>query len=160
MKKIFTLCSICTLSIISLKSNAQFSENFDSGLSSPSGDCWQLNQVGWTNVADSPLPVKLNNFQGSKNKNNVLLQWNVNINEITGTFEIERSTDGKNFETVAIIMGTEKAGNETYNYREVNESSNVYYRLTMIDKSDVINYSRVLMFSSAKYRQNITYNRK
>ena len=104
-----------------------------------------------TYFAGGTLPVKLNNFQGSKNKNNVQLQWNVGINEIASTFAIERSTDGKSFETAAIIMGTEKAGNETYNYSEVNESAKVYYRLKMVDKSDVMNYSRILMFNSATY---------
>jgi len=96
-----------------------------------------------------PLPVKLNNFQGSKNKNNVQLQWSVGINEIANTFEVERSTDGKNFSTAVVMFGTEKTGNETYNYSELNEDAKVYYRLRMTDKSDVVTYSKILVFSSS-----------
>jgi Bacterial Ig domain/Secretion system C-terminal sorting domain len=95
------------------------------------------------------LPVKLNNFMGSKNKSNVQLRWNVGINEIANTFGIERSTDGKNFETAALLFGTEKAGNESYNYSEVNEDAKVYYRLRMTDKSEVVSYSKILVFSSS-----------
>lgn len=95
------------------------------------------------------MPVKLNSFQGSKNKNNVQLQWDVSINEIANTFEVERSADGRNFETVAMLLGTEKTGNETYSYSEANEDAKVYYRLRMTDKSNVVSYSKVLVFNSA-----------
>ena len=113
---------------------------------SPAG-CYD--QVKALNNSINPLPVKLNSFMGSKNKNNVQLQWNVSINEISNSFEIERSTDGKNFETAALMLGTEKAGNETYSFAEMNEDAKVYYRLRMIDKSDVISYSKILVFSSS-----------
>ena len=101
-------------------------------------------------TAAGPLPVKLNSFQGSKNKSNVQLQWNVGVNEIANEFQVERSTDGKNFEAAAVMFATEKTGNEVYNYSEINETSKVYYRLKMTDESDVVSYSKVLMFSSVK----------
>jgi hypothetical protein len=63
---------------------------------------------------------------------------------------VERSTDGKNFEAAAVMFATEKTGNEVYNYSEINETSKVYYRLKMTDESDVVSYSKVLMFSSVK----------
>jgi hypothetical protein len=94
------------------------------------------------------LPVKLNNFQGSKNKNNVQLQWSVGINEIANTFEVERSTDGKNFGTAVVMFGTEKTGNEVYNYSELNDDAKVYYRLRMTDKSDAVTYSKILVFNN------------
>lgn len=104
--------------------------------------------IAITNNTSRTLPVKLNSFMGSKNKSNVQLQWNVGINEIANTFEVERSTDGKNFETAVVMFGTEKTGNETYNFSEVNEDAKVYYRLRMTDKSDVTTYSKILVFSS------------
>jgi Secretion system C-terminal sorting domain len=112
---------------------------------SPAG-CYD--QVVALNNSRGTLPVKLNNFMGSKNKNNVQLSWNVSINEIANTFEVERSTDGKNFETAVVVFGTEKTGTESYNFSEVNEDAKVYYRLRMTDKSDVITYSKILVFSN------------
>jgi len=107
-----------------------------------------LVKLYFVNGTDKTLPVKLNNFQGSKNKSNVQLQWNISDNEIANTFEIERSTDGKNFATAALLFGTEKSGSETYSYNELNEDAKVYYRLKMGDKSDVITYSKILVFST------------
>jgi hypothetical protein len=95
------------------------------------------------------LPVKLNNFQGSKNKNNVMLQWSVSMNEISGVFEVQRSFDGKDFSSAAFVFGSEKSGNEVYNYSETTEAQKVYYRLKMTDKSAVISYSKILAFASA-----------
>lgn len=118
---------------------------------SPAG-CYD--QVLALNNSGGTLPVKLNNFMGSKNKNNVQLQWNVSINEIANTFEVERSTDGKNFETAVVMFGTEKTGNESYTHSEVNEDAKVYYRLRMTDKSDVITYSKILVFSNTSSNSN------
>lgn len=112
----------------------------------PSGCFDQVITV--TNNTSRTLPVKLNNFQGSKNKSNVQLQWNVGVNEIANSFEVERSTDGKNFNTAVVMLGSEKTGNETYNYSEVNDDAKVYYRLRMTDKSDVVTYSKILVFNS------------
>jgi hypothetical protein len=105
--------------------------------------------IAVTNATTRTLPVKLNNFMGSKNKSNVQLQWNVSTNEISNTFEVERSTNGKNFETAAVMFGTEKAGNETYSFTEMNEDAKVYYRLRMTDKSNAVSYSKILVFNSS-----------
>ena len=113
---------------------------------SPSGCFDQV--ISIVNNTSKLLPVKLNNFQGSKNKTNVQLQWTVGVNEDANTFEVERSNDGKSFSTAALMLGTEKSGNETYNYSELNEDAKVYYRLKMVDKSDVQTYSKILVFNS------------
>ena len=144
-----------------LNANGTFSFTPNPGFTGPIATfTYRLNDNGYaplnSNVATVTilysaaklLPVKLNNFQGSKNKSNVQLQWNVGLNEIANTFEVERSTDGKNFSTASLIFGTEKSGNETYSYNEVNEDVKVYYRLKMVDKSDVLTYSKILVFNS------------
>ncbi len=110
--------------------------------------------ISVVNGTSKLLPVKLNNFQGSKNKSNVQLQWAVSLNEIANTFEVERSTNGKDFATAAILFGTEKTGNETYGYNEVNEDAKVYYRLKMVDKSDVLSYSKILVFNTNSKNTN------
>src|SRR5258705_4056171 len=50
MKQIFTLLACGVLSLLSLSAKAQFSQNFDSGTSGLSGNCWTFNQVNWTNT--------------------------------------------------------------------------------------------------------------
>lgn len=53
MKTIFTLMTACVLTI-SFQSKAQFTENFDSGITPLVANCWQNNQMSWT---ANPLEV-------------------------------------------------------------------------------------------------------
>jgi hypothetical protein len=98
----------------------------------------------------STLPVHLVSFQGNMDKNNkVTLNWTVADNETVNKFEIQRSTNGKDFSTVAIVFGTEKMGTEKYMYYETNNSTDkVMYRLKMTDKGNDADYSKILVFQS------------
>jgi len=94
------------------------------------------------------LPVNLLRFQGSMNKSNkVTLNWTVTENENINSFEIERSTNGRDFTTVGVVLASEKRGTENYMFYEtVNTTDNVMYRLRMIDKGHDVDYSRILIF--------------
>ena len=57
----------------------------------------------------SPLPVNLVRFQGNMNKNNkVTLNWTIADNETAYSFEIERSTNGRDFTTIGVVFASEK----------------------------------------------------
>lgn len=98
----------------------------------------------------SPLPVHLVRFQGNMNKNNkVTLNWTVADNETVHSFEVERSTNGRDFTTVGVVLASEKFGNENYMFYEtVTNTDKVMYRLRMIDKGHDIDYSRILVFQT------------
>lgn len=91
-----------------------------------------------------PLPVQLISFNGSLINNKVQLKWFVAENETGNYFEVERSSDGKNFSTVAVVSTTQKQGNETYMYNEAAQASN-YYRLRIVNKDKSTSYSKVLL---------------
>ena len=97
---------------------------------------------------NSPLPVKLINFQGNKNENKVSLQWTDATNETADRFEIERSLNGTDFTTAGIIMTDDKPGAESYSFKETVNSDKVFYRLKMYDKSQAAEYSKTLVFQS------------
>ena len=94
------------------------------------------------------LPVNLLRFQGNMNKSNkVTLNWTVTENENITSFEIERSTNGRDFTTVGVVLASEKRGTENYMFYEtVNTTDKVMYRLRMIDKGHDVDYSRILIF--------------
>ena len=94
------------------------------------------------------LPVNLLRFQGNMNKSNkVTLNWTVTENENINSFEIERSTNGRDFTTVGVVLASEKRGTENYMFYEtVNTTDKVMYRLRMIDKGHDVDYSRILIF--------------
>jgi hypothetical protein len=95
------------------------------------------------------LPVHLMSFQGNMNKNNkVTLNWTVADNETAHSFEVERSTNGRDFTTVAMVFASEKTGTENYMFYETFAGSDkVMYRLKMIDKGHDIDYSKTLIFN-------------
>jgi hypothetical protein len=95
-----------------------------------------------------PLPVHLINFQGNMNKNNkVTLNWTVADNETANSFEVERSSNGRDFTTVGVVFTSEKMGTENYTFYETTSGNDkVMYRLKMIDKNREADYSRILIF--------------
>ena len=110
-------------------------------------------------MAKSTLPIHLISFQGNMNKNNkVTLNWTVADNEIANSFEIERSFNGRDFTTVALVFASEKMGTENYMYYETTSGTDkVMYRLKMIDKNREVDYSRILIF---QLKSSITNNIK
>ena len=99
-------------------------------------------------VAAATLPVHLIRFQGNLNKTNkVTLTWTAADNETVDHFEIERSVNGRDFTSVALIFATEKYGTEDYIYYEtINSTDKVMFRLKMFDKYQDVDYSKILVF--------------
>lgn len=93
----------------------------------------------------APLPVELLSFTASAKNDMVVLEWTT-VTEIENmAFSVERSTDGRNFETIANLEG---AGNSNayINYKALDqkpmEGPN-YYRLKTISFSGQIEYSQI-----------------
>jgi len=106
-------------------------------------------------VEAAPLPVKLTTFQGNKNGDKVSLQWTVATNEIVDRFEVERSTNGRDYNTAALVFSSEKFGEENYSFKETQSADVVYYRLKMYDKNHVAEYSKILVFRSTSSTGNV-----
>ena len=98
--------------------------------------------------AAAPLPVHLMSFQGNMNKNNkVTLQWKVADNQTVSHFEVQRSSNGRDFTTIGVVLGSDKIDVENYMFYEtVNSVAKVMYRLIMIDKQQDASYSKILVF--------------
>jgi hypothetical protein len=95
-------------------------------------------------ITSSAFPLKLYNFSGNKSNNKIYLQWAISENEKAERFEIERSTNGKDFSLVALIFASENSGDETYKFFEAAPKRKVKYRLKMYDKNLGTRYSEVL----------------
>ncbi len=84
------------------------------------------------------LPVELLSFTGKQVNDDVVLKWTT-ANEVNNShFEIERSIDGVNFETIGFEKGNGNI-NRTVNYRSIDAkatllgASTLYYRLKQVD---------------------------
>ena len=93
-------------------------------------------------VTVSPLPVVLNQFTITKEKNTVLVKW-ATVTEINNkNFEVQRSIDGRNFETI----GTVTANGFASEYSFVDEkpfAGTNYYRLKQVDNDGKFSLSWV-----------------
>jgi len=90
------------------------------------------------------LPVILSYFKGEYNNNAVKLQWRIETQSSFSHFEIERSTDGRNFSTIGNVA---LSGIDLYNFLDVNlvSGSIYYYRLKMIDTDGNFKYSNIVV---------------
>jgi hypothetical protein len=90
------------------------------------------------------LPVRFTGFQATAISDHTELKWYVADNEDGKQFEIEKSADGKNFYSSAIVFASEKAGNEEYIFKDALRESKTYYRIKLTDKNNKITYSNAL----------------
>src|SRR5258707_14159675 len=68
--------------------------------------------------AAATTPAKVISINGSISNNRVVLNWVVGQNETADQFEVEKSTDGKNFTMTALVFGTDKPANGSYQFYE------------------------------------------
>lgn len=103
----------------------------------------------------SPLPIFLANFEAKKHTNNVELIWATVGEKNNKAFDIERSFDGSNWNTLGTVNSMGKDGNSTikleYSFRDENPiMSKNFYRLKQIDFDGKFDYSSVAMVTFNK----------
>lgn len=125
MKKYFTLLLVSLL-MISQKSEAQLS------------------------------PALVNNFAVNFNISpGYRLTWDVANNESVSSFEVEKSTDGKDFTSIAVIIATEKKGAEVYQFSgTVSSNDKVMFRLKTTNNAHRVYYSNILIAQMKKTMDN------
>lgn len=71
----------------------------------------------------------------------IQLNWKAEENESVNLFEVEKSTDGKNFTLAALVFGTDKATAEEYLYFEKNTGKKITFRVKIVSKDKQVYYS-------------------
>ena len=105
------------------------------------------------------LPVTMLNFKCYRlNEIQTKLEWQTASEINTSHFNIQRSTDGKNFATIGNVNAK---GASSYNYNDNNlpvAKGNLYYRLQIVDKDGAISYSEVRELSIVNCQLSIAPN--
>lgn len=102
------------------------------------------------------LPVKSLSFTGEKVGGINKLKWSTADEESLKTYELERSTNGQQFNKIASISA--KSGNiNEYDYSDnsINTSIIYYYRLKLINSNKSFSYSNTILIKAAKEASNI-----
>jgi hypothetical protein len=90
------------------------------------------------------LPVTLVSFTGSADGSNVNINWKTEEELNLLNYQLQRSTNGNGFTTIATIT----AGRSDYSYTDKNirgNSDKYFYRLKMVDIDGKYSYSNVLL---------------
>lgn len=93
-----------------------------------------------------PLPVELVSFSAKYDNKQVVVRWATASEKDAANFSVERSSDGKNFSSVALVpaAGTSATRREYEAIDRSMRSGLNYYRLKQTDLDGTFTYSQVL----------------
>lgn len=99
-----------------------------------------------TSDCNTLLPVELINFQAEKENQSVVLNWSTAAEINNDYFQIERSKDGRDFESLATISGA-GFSNQKIDYLHLDKEPRNglnYYRLKQVDYDGNYSYSDIV----------------
>ena len=107
--------------------------------------------MGAYEFQDGELPVRLVSFEAREQENTVWLTWQTTEEVNASHFEVQRSFDGKSFESVGNVKAGNKAGSNPENYVFLDSillyapAGAFYYRLKMVDRDGSYSYSAICL---------------
>ncbi|PWT95152.1 MAG: hypothetical protein C5B52_18385 [Bacteroidetes bacterium] len=113
------------------------------------------------------LPIKLKSFDAvPQADNSVKLDWSTDSGDNTGYFQVERSEDGINFNSIGKVTASGNTTGDNYDFVDKQTLTGVsYYRLAISDPNGETTYSeirKVLIMANSKsgvtINPNPTYN--
>jgi len=112
--------------------------------------------IGGTN----PLPVSFTSIAATKNTDGVSVNWSVANQLNIANYEVERSTDGSTFATIATTKATNASSYSTEDKSIPADANTLYYRIKSIGENGNFKYSNValLKLSNIKYQLSIYPN--
>jgi len=92
----------------------------------------------------------VSNFSANPTNSCNRLTWTIASNQSIGSFEVEKSTNGNDFKTIAVLVATEKFNTENYTYADTAISADkIMYRLRVLIRSNRNDfYSRIILVKS------------
>lgn len=98
-------------------------------------------------TTDNVLPVRLLSFKARETENRALLQWQTTQEVNASHFDVERSTDAKQFEKIGRVEAAGSGGGlHDYTFTDVQYGETpgqYYYRLRMVDADGTFVLSRI-----------------
>lgn len=120
-------------------------------------DYGQAEDFSVTILPNTPLNLGLTNFSGNAVADNqAVLSWTVNPEaEPINAFELQRSTNGRNFTTIAFINRQTDLSDYHYTDFVNTNQSDYYYRLKLISNATTPVYSKVVAINFSNPAQQI-----
>jgi hypothetical protein len=117
----------------------------------------RLNYFDGINCNLSPLPVDLVNFSAVNLKETNILSWQTATESNNDKFEIERSSDAKDFKSIGEVKGKGTSNTlQKYEFTDVKPQNSInYYRLKQVDFDGRIDYSKILSIYNANVKTKL-----
>jgi len=123
-------------------------ENFITSMSSTYAGSTTQTCNDFTFAPMTSLPVKLSSFTASLNeRKQVVLKWETVFEIANERFEVQKSTDGSSFSTIASLYSSGDSYDlKQYSYPDILFSTGdiAFYRLKQIDQNNQIIYSKTI----------------
>lgn len=102
--------------------------------------------IGSKEATSSPLPIELLSFNAIKNNKRVDINWVTVSEKQNDYFTVERSKDGIDFETIAIVKGSSNSISALeYSETDFEPLDGIsYYRLKQTDVNGSFSYSKIV----------------
>jgi Secretion system C-terminal sorting domain len=96
---------------------------------------------------NNPLPVELTTFKATPRANTVILEWTTASETNNSHFDIEKSSDAKNWSLLGTLSGrgTTAIQNQYFFPDENPSTGNNYYRLKQVDFDGRFEYSNIVL---------------
>ncbi len=113
----------------------------------------------WT-LSATVLPLEMLRFEAEKKEKDVVLTWQTTREQNTSHFEVQRSTDSKQFFKIGTVKSQNKTSVNNYDFTDKNlPSGTLYYRLEQFDKDGKTTFSPIRSIEkSDKFYYNISPN--
>jgi hypothetical protein len=103
----------------------------------------------------TPLPLQLIDFKGVVHQQNAFLEWHFAQASNVNRFEIQKSLDGKKFETIGNIAFTQV---RNHRFEDNHFDKSAYYRLKIVENDGKFEYSKILFLEQVENRLKIVPN--
>ena len=101
--------------------------------------------VGTIDPGGAPLAIKIYYFNASKGNNANTLNWNALCSSSQATFEIQRSADGRDFNTINSITASQARCASPFSFDDASPLPGTnFYRIKMIDIDGKIDYTSIV----------------
>lgn len=113
------------------------------------------------NPSNGPMPVVLSSFSVQRGgKNAVIITWKTEQELNSDRYEIQRSTNNIDFETVGVVA-TQSSNSSVARYYSFTDNSDAangasYYRLKMVDIDNSLTYSGVKVVKASGFQAEIS----
>ena len=99
----------------------------------------------------SPLPVKMEYFKVYTRQEKNILNWKANCAATSARFEIEKSSDNRNYLSIGTIAADDIRCQSAFDFTDNNPYQGInYYRIKMTDSNDQSSYSQIIALVNNK----------